>query len=254
MKRTVLLLILATFSLSVFSQTPKYNGKTLGVLGGMGPAASADFMRLMAVKAPARIDQEHPRIILLSNPDTPDRNAFIFGSGDDPEPVLLAGLLTLSGWGADILAVTCNTAHYYIDHFRDKLDKPLVHIVEETLREAGERSPEGAWLTATVGTIKAGIFQKHAEQSGYNFIVPDDETQREVQEVIWMVKAGNYEGAGKQMREVCEKLWEIRRIPIVAACTEIPLAYERTGLPADMCISSLEALADGCIRALYTGE
>ena len=264
MKRVLLALLLGLLSLGVWGQAykcqdkggteackPVYNGKTLGVLGGLGPAASADFMRLLVVKAPATVDQEHPRVILLSQPQTPNRNDFIFGVGEDPEPALWSGLQLLSSWGADILCVTCNTAHYYIDHFRSRLDKPLVHIIDETVGAARERSPEGAWLTATLGTIKAGIFQDNAARSGYAFVVPDEETRNEVQEVINTVKAGRYEEAGALMRAVCLKLWSVRDSPVVAACTEIPIAYGYTGLPAEKCISSLEALADACIRELY---
>ena len=140
MKRFLILAsALLALSLGVAGQTPKYNGKTLGVLGGLGPAASADFMRLLVVKAPATVDQEHPRVILLSQPQTPNRNDFIFGVGEDPEPALRSGLELLTDWGADILCVTCNTAHYYIDHFQDSLKRPLVHIIDETVRAARER-------------------------------------------------------------------------------------------------------------------
>lgn len=254
MKKIIAVLSLAVLMLigiTAAAQNPKYNGKTLGVLGGMGPAASADFMRLMAVKAPASIDQEHPKIILFSNPSTPDRTAYILGKGPDPEPNLISGLQTLSGWGADILCVTCNTAHYYIDRFRDQIDKPIVHICDETVRASKERSPEGAWLTATLGTMKTGIYQKHAAAVGYVFLEPDVRYQPDIHEVTDLVKAGKYEEAGKLLRKVCKKLWKEKRVPIVAACTELPIAYAYTGLPEDMCVSSLDALAEGCIRELY---
>jgi len=248
---TLSVVALMLISFSSAAQNPKYNGKTLGVLGGMGPAASADFMRLMAVKAPATIDQEHPKIILYSNPTTPDRTAYILGKGPDPEPNLIAGLQALSGWGADILCVTCNTAHYYIDNFRSQIDKPIVHICDETVRASKERSPEGAWLTATLGTMKTGIYQKHAAAVGYTFLEPDAKYQPDIHKVTDLVKAGKYDEAGKLLRKVCKKLWKEKRVPIVAACTELPIAYSYTGLPEDMCVSSLDALADGCIRELY---
>lgn len=231
------------------SQT--YNGKTLGVLGGMGPAASAEFMRLLAAKAPAVIDQQHPKVILYSIPGTPDRTAFILGKGEDPEPYLIDGLKTLSGWGADILAVTCNTAHYYIDHFRQDIDKPIVHIIEETIRESRDVSPEGAWLLATSGTMKAGIYQNHAEQSGYTFFVPGEDLQPSIHHMTDLVKAGKCEEAGQLCKDLCEKLWKEKDVPIVAGCTEIPIAYDYSGLPSQKCISSLEALVDGCLRELY---
>lgn len=252
MKRIILTLSLVLSLTVAFAQNPTYNGKVLGVLGGMGPAASAEFMKIMAVKAPATIDQEHPKIILYSNPSTPDRTAYILGKGPDPEPDLIAGLNALSTWGADILAVTCNTAHYYIDGFRDQIDKPIVHIADETIKASKERSPQGAWLTATLGTMRTGVYQKHAEQLGYTFLIPSDDIQPAIHEVTDLVKAGQYTQAGKLLKKVCKKLWKVNRVPIVAACTELPIAYQYTGLPEDMCVSSLDALAEGCLRELYT--
>ena len=231
--------------------TMKNNGLTLGVLGGMGPAASAEFMRLLAVKAPADCDQEHPRVILYSNSITPDRTSYIVGKGEDPEPYLHEGLDTLIKWGADRVCVTCNTAHFFVDKFRDKLAKPLIHIIDETIRTCQERSPEGAWLTATIGTMDTGIYQKHAADCGYNFMCPSREMQLEIHDIITHVKAGELESSGKRFKQVCEELWKIRKAPIVGACTEIPIAYQYAGLPEELGISSLEALADGCIRELY---
>ena len=94
--------------------------KTLGVLGGMGPAATADFQRVLAERTPAGTDQEHPRMIVYSHTITPDRTTFLLGKGPDPTEYIKDGLKTLIGWGADILCVTCNTAHYFIDGFREQ--------------------------------------------------------------------------------------------------------------------------------------
>jgi len=254
MKKYIFILALLSLSIVLGAQKPAYNGRTLGVMGGMGPAASAEFMKLMAEKAPASKDQEHPKIILYSNPTVPDRTAYILGKGPDPEPALIEGLQTLTGWGADILAVTCNTAHYYIDHFRGELKRPVVHIIDETIRASRERSPEGAWLCATLGTMKAGIYQNHAEQSGYKLLIPPEEIQPDIHKVTDLVKAGKTVEAGKLYRKVCKKLWKINKVPVIAACTELPIAYDYTGLPAEMSVSSLEALADGCLRELYTPQ
>ena len=231
----------------------KHNGLTLGVLGGMGPAATAEFQRLLAVKAPAECDQEHPRMIVYSHTVTPDRTTYLLGKGPDPEPYLLDGLQTLIRWGADRLAVTCNTAHHFIDKFLEQglISVPVIHIIEETVRTCRERSPKGAWLTATLGTMNTGIYQRHAAACGYRFLIPDEEMRVEIHSVTDMVKAGKQEEAGVKYRTLVEKLWEIERVPVVCACTELPVAYQRAGLPMDMGISSLEALADGCIRELY---
>lgn len=229
----------------------KNNGLTLGVLGGMGPAATAEFQRLLAEKAPADTDQEHPRMIVYSHTVTPDRTTFILGKGPDPEPYLIDGLQTLVKWGADRLVVTCNTAHYFIDRFRDRIPVPIIHIIDETVRAAKERSPKGAWLTATLGTMRTGLYQRHAAQAGYEFLIPDEKMQVEIHAITDMVKAGKIDESAAAFKDVCERLWAIERVPVVGACTEIPIAYNKSGLPREMGISSLEALADGCIRELY---
>ena len=231
----------------------KHNGLTLGILGGMGPAATAEFQRLLAEKAPADCDQEHPRMIVYSYTAIPDRTTFLLGKGPDPEPLLLEGIKTLEKWGADRLAVTCNTAHYFIDKFVEQglIDIPVIHIIDETVRACRACSPGGAWLTATLGTMKTGLYQSHGAASGYRFCIPDLEMQQRIHDVTDMVKAGKQQEAGERYREIVEQLWQVERLPVVCACTELPVAWRKSGLPADMGISSLEALADGCIRELY---
>lgn len=230
----------------------KKSNLILGVLGGMGPAAAAEFLRLLAERAPAARDQDHPVTYLLSDPTTPDRSSAILGRGEDPTDRLKKNLLTLVGWGADILAAPCNTAHYFIDRFLGDLPKPFIHIVEETVAAAELLSPRGAWLLATRGTMDSGLYQKWGEKRGYPFFIPSEEVQQKVQESIELVKAGRKNDGGKLLRTVVEKLWEEEDLPICAACTELPLAYDASGLPAEKTVSSLGALCDSCIKALYS--
>jgi len=226
-------------------------GKVLGVLGGMGPAASAEFMRLLSLYAPARLDQDHPRVVLLSDPWIPDRSQAILDKGKDPGPAIRSGLETLLKWGADILAVPCNTAHYFIENFDRERSLPLVHIVEATMDEVRRSSPGGAWLLATRGTLKCGIYQHYAETIGYSLSIPHEQMLLKVQDVIHLVKANQLERSGRLLEEVIRYLWKVSEIPVIAACTEIPLAYSNSGLPAERMISSLEALARACISRLY---
>lgn len=225
--------------------------KTLGVLGGMGPAATAEFLRLLAAHAPAERDQEHPRVFVLSNPRIPDRTAAILGGGEDPAPHLRDGLFTLIDWGADLLAVPCNTAHPFIDRFREDLPVPLVHIVEATLEIAEERSPEGSWLVPTTGTSASGIYQDEAARLGYLLHIPDDDTQAVIHRVASLVKANRMKEAEEPLELALERLWNQKELPIVAACTEVPLVYVAADLPPENMVSSLEALALGCLRELY---
>ena len=226
--------------------------KVLGILGGMGPAATAEFLRLLAELAEADRDQDHPQIILFSNPRIPDRTAAITGGGEDPAPLILEGLKRLESWGADLLAVPCNTAHVFIDIFRKELDVPLVHIVEETLSRARTASPEGAWLMATSGTAASGIYSREAERRDYPLFLPDKGIQLQLQDVIGLVKANRTRESGVMLETCVSSLREERDLPVVAACTELPLAYQASALDPSGMISSLESLTLGCLEKIYS--
>ncbi|WP_234327137.1 aspartate/glutamate racemase family protein [Streptomyces sp. NRRL WC-3742] len=227
---------------------------TLGVLGGMGPAATAEFLRVLARTVPAATDQEHPRIVMLSEPAVPDRTEALISGSDAPMPLLEQSLRTLVGWGADLLAVPCNTAHVYLDRLRDWLPVPLVHIVEATLDTARAASPDGAWLTATTGTVISGIYQRHARRTDYRLLLPDDALQERVHAATTLVKANQVPAAGETFGAVARELLRREPVPLVAACTELPLAAARSGLPDDLVVSSLDALAEACVDRLYAAS
>lgn len=229
----------------------KNNGKKLGVLGGMGPAASAEFLRVLARLCPAAKDQEHPVVYMIADCDIPDRTTAIFGKGESPAAKLEADLRQLARWGADVLAVPCNTAHYFINDFRAKLPVPLIHIVEETVKLAMERSPEGAWMLSTKGTRKTGLYQQVADRLGYKLFIPNEHQSDLAQAAIDRVKANDLAEAGRLTRECCEDCWRERDMLVLTACTELPLGYDASGLPAEKSVSSIYALAAACVRELY---
>lgn len=229
----------------------KYNGKVLGILGGMGPLATADFLEMLAINAPAKCDQEHPRIVMIELPQTPDRTKYLLGKGATPEPYLYDGLKKLMKMGVDILAVPCNTSHFFIDKFEDQIQKKIVNIVKETISEAKKKSPEGAWLTATLGTMLTKVYQRYAEKEQYNLAIPDECDQKLVNEVVDSVKAGEINKAARLYAEVITRLWKKSDMAVIAACTELPAAYKKAGLPDSKMVSSIDALVNGCLRELY---
>lgn len=224
--------------------------KILGVLGGMGPAASAEFMRILARRFPAKCDQEHPVVYLLSDASIPDRSSCITSGGENPQTQIQSDLEKLISWGAEILAVPCNSAHCFINNFRDQLKAPLVHIVESTVDAAKSKAPDGAWMVATLGTIQIGLYQDYAKKTGYRLVVPPEDVKQLIQTIIKDVKKGDMTSAAQKMETAVHKLWKIEKLPIVTACTELPLAYDASTLPPEQNISSLDALADACIAKI----
>ena len=218
----------------------------------MGPAASAKFLELMAEKSPVKRDQEHPRIIMLSDPQIPDRGKAILENGEDPTEIIKVDLFKLAEWGADLLAVPCNTAHIFIEKFLDELPLPLINIVESTVKMASIKSADGVWFLSTKATVKSGIYEKYAQKYDLPLLHVNKECSDEAQRIIEIVKANDREKAAPLMKEIATELWHEKDLPILAACTELPLAYETTGLPKEKMVSSLDALASACVEELYT--
>lgn len=230
-----------------------YNQKKLGILGGMGPAATAEFLRLLAVKAPAQNDQQHPVMYLLSDPQIPDRSSAIMGKGTDPSERIMADLFSLVKMGADILTVPCNTAHYFIDMFINEIPVPLIHIVDETVNLSKKRAPKGCWLISSIGTRNCGLYQNYADKIGYSLFIPGNDEAEKVHTAAELIKSGKLDEANRLVAEVIRTLQNIMDIPFMVACTEFPLAYNTLGLPTENMISCLDALSEACIRELYTG-
>jgi aspartate racemase len=227
------------------------NGKKLGVIGGMGPAASAEFLRLLTMKAPAETDQEHPVVFMVADTEIPDRSTAIMGAGPDPSEQLYRDFEQLAALGADLFAVPCNTAHYFIDRFEKPLPKPLIHIVEETVLASKAINPKGAWMLSTIGTMQSGLYQSYADKINYALHIPNARQRDEIQQSIIAVKANQLHEAGEIVRSIVTELWEELDLPVMTACTEIPLGYDASGLPREKAVSSLEALAAACGRELY---
>lgn len=228
--------------------------RVLGILGGMGPAATAEFLRLIAEGAPAGCDQDHPKIVMISDPSIPDRTRAIMGDGESPLPYLKAELERLVSFGADFLAIPCNTAHVFVNLFRKDLKAELVHIVEETVKAAMKRAPKGAWLLSTSGTRASGIYPDYAKSLGYVFREPPLIQQEVIQKSLSLVKAGRLKEAGEFLSCAIKDLWAEEDMLVVTACTELPLAYAAAGLPKEREISSLQALSDACLRHIYPEE
>ena len=220
--------------------------KILGVLGGMGPAAAAEFLRLLALHTPAKTDQEHIITYMIGDPTIPDRTEFILGGSVSPAPKIEANLNKLIAMGAGILAVPCNTAHLFIDEMQ--LKAPLIHIIKETIKATMELDSR-AFLISTLGTKKSGLFEKPSKDLGFEIILPDESISNLVQQSINCIKANDMKKGGEHIKKAILSLWERENLPVILGCTELPLAYAASGLESERVISSLEALAKACVRA-----
>lgn len=214
--------------------------KTVGVLGGMGPEATIDFMSRVLAHTDAVADQDHLHLIVDQNPGVPSRQDALLGDGEDPGAAMAEMAQRLEAAGADFLVIPCNTAHAWQQVVQDTVEIPLLSIVDATMAACEGYSPIG--LLATDGCLKAGVYDAN------NALLPNDKDQFRVMEMINAVKgSGPSDELSSQMRQVAMTLVDRGAQAIVAACTEIPLILGDGDLPVPV-VESTEELALATVR------
>jgi aspartate racemase len=227
--------------------------RILGVLGGMGPLASAHFMTRLTLLTPAERDQDHIPAVLWSDPRVPDRNAARLGTGADPLPALVHGLRGLQAAGAGAIAIPCNTAHGWYDGMVAACPLPILHIVDaaaEALRRA--RIPAGPiGLMGTAATLAMRLYQDRLAGQGWECLLPDEaEMAARVSPAIALVKANRVAEAYAPLAETVRGLAARGARAVVLGCTEIPLGIQagpHHELPVPL-IDTIDALALAAIR------
>lgn len=227
--------------------------KVLGVLGGMGPLASAQFMLRLTLLTPADRDQDHIPAVLWSDPRVPDRTRGKLAGGDDPLPWLLRGVAGLKQAGAGAIAIPCNTAHGWYQEMADAATIPILHIVDaaaEDLRRQNIR-PGKIGLMGTAATLAMRLYQERLAGQGWDCIVPDDaQMARNVTPAIALVKANRVQEAFEPLAEIANDLAARGASAVVLGCTEIPLGIQ-AGPPETLrapVVDTIDALARASIR------
>lgn len=214
--------------------------KTVGVLGGMGPEATVDFMSRVISHTKATSDQDHLHLVVDQNPNVPSRQDALLGDGESPGPAMAAMAVRLERAGADFLVIPCNTAHAWQQDVRDAVDIPLLSIVDATITACDGKDPIG--LLATDGCLAAGVYDTDAA------LLPGEDHQASVMKLVNGVKAGDLsDEARAEMRRIAMSLVDRGAQAIVAACTEIPLILADGDLPVPV-IESTEELARATVR------
>ena len=198
--------------------------KMLGVLGGMGPLASAEFMRSLTLQTPAARDQDHIPTILVSDGRVPDRTAARQGRGPDPLPALIRGIRILEAAGCGAIAIPCNTAHGWFDGMAAATSLPILHIVAAAAADLRAQGITGGriGLMGTAATLAMRLYEDHLP--GYEVITPSAAEQAElVTPGIELVKANDEAAAYAPLAEMAARLHARGARAVVLGCTEIPL-------------------------------
>lgn len=195
--------------------------KIIGILGGMGPAATADMFQKFIQFQTAACDQEHIPLLISSVPDIPDRSACLLKNEGNPFPYMLEYSENLIKAGASCLVMACNTAHYWFDDLKQKLNIPMLSMIECTADAAVGQQKVG--LLATNATVATGLYEKALAQRSIQLIVPQAENQQAVMESIYLYKSGQIQQAQEIMNIQQNHLFEQGVQQIILGCTEVPL-------------------------------
>ncbi|MFQ5819264.1 MAG: aspartate/glutamate racemase family protein [Candidatus Heimdallarchaeota archaeon] len=200
--------------------------RVIGILGGMGPEATVDLFKKIIKATPAEKDQEHLRIIIVNDPQVPERTDAILHKGASPIPKLKEDLRILKQAGADFAVIPCNTVHYFITDLRAAKILPVVDMIDETINFIKEKYPsvQRMGLVATDGTIQSQIYHRRAESKGIEVITPRTADQNIVMSAILdYIKKGKLEPARSLLLKIASTLAEMGAELVIAGCTEIPL-------------------------------
>lgn len=203
--------------------------RVVGILGGMGPSATADFYTKLIAHTPASLDQEHLRVVIWADPTVPSRQDAILSNGQDPSPWLKTGLQRLQDCGAEIVVVPCNTVHGYLPPIMEGQPTEFISIIDTTIRAVRRTAEHGMiGLLATDGALLSGIYQQALGDAGYSVAQPPAADQARLMEIVHGVKAG---GAGPQlqrdMRAILANLEHQGVRAAVVGCTELSTLLEQ---------------------------
>ena len=223
----------------------------LGILGGVGPLATAYFMELLIKKTPARTDQDHMPMIVFNDPQIPDRTAYILDHAKpNPRPEMAKVARWLEEAGADYIAIACNTAHYFYDDINEAVKIPVVNIMEETSERISSLVLAGSTvgLLATEGTVESGVFQGYFERYGLRCMAPDPDGQARISHLIYDCVKANQPYDEQEFLEEAYRLRDAGCEAVVVGCTELSVIYQELSRHPKWLFDSLDILADRCVK------
>jgi aspartate racemase len=218
-----------------------------GVIGGMGPDATVDFMARVLKLTPASGDHDHIRMLVDQNPKIPNRQRAILGDGESPAPMLAAMAARLEAAGCDFLVMPCNTAHVFADAILEATSIPLVSIIDVTLEQALDGGAQRIGLLASAACVEAGVYQDAIEAAGRVPVLQTPSELADLSLLIARIKTGDHgQGVRAEMQALAVGLGRRGAEALILGCTEIPIVLDHADIDVPL-YSSSDILAEATI-------
>lgn len=228
----------------------------LGIIGGMGPLATVDFFAKLLRATAVEREEEHIPLLIVSDPRVPSRPAAILERGASPLPALLAIREKLVAAGATLLAMPCNTAHFWFDDLVRDCPVPFISIVDASCAALTAIVAPGSavGIVATRATLAAQLYERRLAALGYVPVLPtEDELAGSILPSIRLVKDGLPKQGGGRLGPAVQALFERGAKAVILACTETPVALDAIDSPLrERCVDSNKALASACVAQWST--
>lgn len=228
------------------------NDKIIGIIGGMGPEATAAFYLKIITSTKVTKDQDHFRVIIDSNPKIPDRTKAILGQGELPVDLIVQTGKNLEKMQVDVACIPCITSHYFIDEIQSKLSITILNALTELNNYINREYPNfnSIGILATTGTIEAGLFEKYL--NNMNIIYPNNISQENlVMEAIYGydgIKLGNHGSLPLNLlKKASEELIDKGAQVIILGCTEIGIVLKDHNVQVPI-IDPMDVLAQSIIE------
>jgi aspartate racemase len=230
--------------------------RLVGVIGGMGPDATIDFMSRVLEKTPAEKDQDHIRMLVEHNPRIPSRQLAMRGDGENPGPVLAEMATRLEAAGADFIVMPCNAAHAWQDHIVTAVNIPFISIIEASVSKALQLAPDNGavGILTTPACFAAGLYQEALADANREAVLQTPDELEEAIALIDRIKAGDKsEPVVTGLCELAERLLSRGAKTLIAACTELPLVLNSSMFTVPL-VSSTDVLAEKTVALALSDE
>ncbi len=220
----------------------------VGVLGGLGPKATAYFMDLVVDNTDASCDQEHIDMIVYNHASIPDRTSYILGiSNDNPVPYLIKDAMMLESLGCNYLVMPCNTSHFMYDEIQESIKISLINMpyeVSKLINENDEIKKVG--ILATKGTLKAKIYERYLNKEVF---YPSEETNNKVMDLIYEKVKKGVKVNKQEFYSILEEYFDNDCDALIMGCSELSVIVRDNDLYFDnRLIDALKVLVDKTIE------
>lgn len=223
--------------------------KKLGIIGGMGPLATQLLYKEIVEHTKAQNDREHIDMLIINHASMPDRtDAIRTGKTAEVFNLLLKDAKFLEKNGMGVIAIPCNTSHYFYDKLQEQISIPIINMISAAVEAAKKSNPalKKIGILATDGTIFSGIYKKECEKVGLEYYAPDEIHQKLVMNIIYEQIKKGLRGSDEDFKKIHAHLISNKCDAAILACTELSCFAKENGV-SGFYTDALDALRDCAI-------